>query len=220
MRREIHSFVIRKGKMSQGQKNAYKNWVDKWSIPCRQETWNPRKAFPGKKIFLEIGFGMGDATWQIAKDNPENIYIGLEVHKPGIGKLLSYIENEGLENLFIIEKDAMDVVEYMLPPKSVDGVHIFFPDPWPKKKHHKRRLIQEPFISQVLDRIRPEGYLYVVTDWKPYAEVILQVLEANGKAANAYKGYAEAQPWRPQTAFERKGLEKNHNVFEFYYNKL
>lgn len=219
-KREIHSFVIRKGKMSNGQKNAYNDYLKDWSIPYQPELWNPQKKFPDKKIVLEIGFGMGDATWQIAKDNPETIFLALEVHKPGIGKLLSHIHREDLKNLFIIEKDAMDVVEYMLPENCLHGVHIFFPDPWPKKKHHKRRLIQEPFISKVLDRILPEGYLYSVTDWKPYAESILEVLEANEKIGNAYRGYAEPQSWRPQTAFERKGLEKKHNVFEFYYNKL
>lgn len=219
MNREIRSFVMRAGKMSKGQRQAYEEYRQKWAIEYKEETLNLPALSDNRPVILEIGFGMGDATWQIAKANPDNFYLGAEVHRPGVGKLLARIESEGIENLRILEHDVKQVMDKMIPQNGLSGIHIFFPDPWPKKKHHKRRLIQNAFIKEVLDRILPGGYLYVVTDWQPYAEHILQVLENNQDLHNPYDGYAEPQSWRPETAFERKGLQKSHSIFEFYYIK-
>jgi len=219
MAREIQSFVLRKGKMSKGQKYAYQNYNEKWVIPFKEEILDFSSYFGDKKVTLEIGFGMGDATWQIARNNPERGFLGLEVHKPGVGKLLSHIESENLSNLYIIEYDAVKVINKMIPDKALQGVHIFFPDPWPKKKHHKRRIIQHNFVQQVLDRVASGGYLYIVTDWEPYAKHIKEVMK-NQTSINAdAKGVSEPQSWRPETAFERKGLAKDHRIFEFYYEK-
>jgi tRNA (guanine-N7-)-methyltransferase len=219
MHREIQSFVRRKGKMSTGQKRAYEQLKEEFCIPFEDKTLDLKKHFGTEEIVLEIGFGMGDATWHIAKSQPDRGFLAIEVHKPGVGKLLARIESEEIQNIHIVEYDAKKVVNHMLSFNDLAGVHIFFPDPWPKKKHHKRRIIQEPFLSEVLDRLKPKGYLYVVTDWEPYAVHIQEVLQANQSIRNVYDGYADSQTWRPETAFERKGLDKNHNIYEFYYLK-
>lgn len=219
MDREIQSFVIRKGKMSRGQKTAYHEYGKKWMIPFQDKELDIHRNFGTKPLVMEIGFGMGDATWQIARDNPDKMFLGVEVHKPGVGKLLAHIEQEKLENLRIIEYNVVKVLGKMLPDNCLEGVHIFFPDPWPKKKHHKRRLIQESFVKRVLDSLLKDGYLYVVTDWEPYAEHIRQVLDNTEGLRTPVNGEIGSLSWRPQTAFERKGLSKNHNIYEFYYIK-
>ena len=206
--------------MSPAQQQAYRELREKWSLPYEERLLDFHTLFPGKdKVVLEIGFGMGDATHQIAFENPDTAYIGVEVHKPGVGKLLDRIDKRELTNIRIIEHDACEVIREMIPPESLGGIHIFFPDPWPKKKHHKRRLIQEPFVTELSKRLAKGGYLYAATDWEEYAEQMLTVLSANSLLENGYEGFAAHQEWRPLTNFEQKGLKKSHDIHEVYFVK-
>ncbi|MDR2110764.1 MAG: tRNA (guanosine(46)-N7)-methyltransferase TrmB, partial [Spirochaetaceae bacterium] len=177
------------------------------------------KAFFGNEapVTVEIGFGMGLATALIAQENPGKNYLGIEVFRPGIGRLLWEIEKRRLDNIRIIEHDAVEVFEEMIPPACLEGVHIFFPDPWPKKRHHKRRLIKRPFTDLLARRLRPSGYLYKVTDWAEYGEWALEALSVTPGLVNPYGGFAPPQTWRPRTKFEAKGLQKNHEVRELLF---
>jgi tRNA (guanine-N7-)-methyltransferase len=213
--RQIKSYVLRAGRMTNAQKRAYEMLSPKYLIPFG--------AYFGS-IFsnnrpptLEIGFGMGVASALIAENNPDKNYIGVEVHRPGIGRLLWEIEKRGLSNIRIIEYDAVDVFENMIPPSCLEALHIFFPDPWPKKRHHKRRLVRRPFTGLLARSLMSGGYLYMVTDWENYGEEALGELCATPGLKNAYAGFAQPQPWRPRTKFEQKGLSKNHHVRELFF---
>jgi tRNA (guanine-N7-)-methyltransferase len=218
----IKSYVIRSGRMSDAQKRSYETLGPRFCIPFERGVPDYR-AFYGndRPLTVEIGFGMGIATAAIAEQNPGRNYLGLEVHKPGIGRLLWEIENRGLSNIRVIEHDAVEVLEEMIPPASVAAFHIFFPDPWPKKRHHKRRLITRPFTELLADRLAPGAYLYMVTDWADYGGWALAELSATAGLRNPYAGpaggFAPKQPWRPETKFERKGRDKNHEVRELYF---
>ena len=171
-------------------------------------------------VTVEIGFGMGAATAIIAQNNPEKNYLGLEVHRPGVGKLLNEIEEKNLSNLYIIEHDAIEVLENMIPDESVNAFHIFFPDPWPKKKHHKRRLVQRPRTDILAKKLALGGYLYMATDWEPYAEFALEELTLTQGLKNKYVGYAPHQEWRPETKFENKGLKAERKISELFFEKI
>lgn len=221
-RREIKTYVLRIGRMTDAQERAYKELSAKWCIQ-----FNENEKLDFKKIYgndnpvvIEIGFGMGDATWQIAKNNPDKNYLGIEVHRPGVGKLLNHIEAEGLTNLRIIEFDALEVLDKMVEDGGVDGFHIFFPDPWPKKKHHKRRMVQRPRTNLIAKKLKTGGYLYFVTDWYPYAEFALEELNLTEGLKNKYEGFAEKQPWRSQTKFERKGEAADRVITEIMFEKI
>jgi len=171
----------------------------------------------GAPVIAEIGFGMGAATAIIAGENPANNYLGIEVHRPGIGRLLWEIERRSLSNIRIVEHDAVEVFEKMIPPCSLEGIHLFFPDPWPKKRHHKRRLVQRPFTQTLAGRLKPRGYVYMVTDWEDYAQWALAELGATNGLVNTADGFAEPRAWRPRTKFEHKGLAKDHQVRELFF---
>jgi tRNA (guanine-N7-)-methyltransferase len=191
----------------------------------------PRSAFenPELPLILEIGFGMGEATAELADRQSRFNFLGVEVHRPGVGKLLLEIEKRELRNLRISTVDAVTIVRDQLADKSLAGVHIFFPDPWPKKRHHKRRLIQPEFLRLLSRRIAPGGYLYLVTDWEDYAEQMLEALKvafaagergtAGGGLINPYAGFAPHRPWRPTTSFERKAKAKGHSIYELFLIK-
>jgi len=170
-------------------------------------------------VIIEIGFGMGIATASIAEKNPGNNYFGIEVHRPGIGRLLWEIEKRNLKNIRIIEGDAAEILENRIGDTSVSAFHIFFPDPWPKKRHHKRRLIQRPFTDLLSAKLSPGGYLYMATDWADYADWALRELGATPGLVNSYGAFAARQTWRPETEFERKGLKKNHEIRELFFTK-
>jgi tRNA (guanine-N7-)-methyltransferase len=174
-------------------------------------------------VTVEIGFGMGIATAAIAEDNPDRNYLALEVHKPGIGRLLWEIESRGLQNIRIIEHDAVEVMEKIVPDSSLAALHIFFPDPWPKKRHHKRRLVTRPFTDLLARKLAAGAYFYMVTDWVDYAEWALTELSATPGLKNAYVdfagGFSSPRSWRPLTKFEQKGLAKKHEVRELYFEK-
>jgi tRNA (guanine-N7-)-methyltransferase len=168
---------------------------------------------------LEIGFGMGQATAHIAALRPDTLVIGCEVHEPGVGALLKLVGEQGLDNVRIIQHDAVEVLRHMVAPATLHGVHIFFPDPWHKKRHHKRRLIQPPFVRLLAERLAPGGYLHCATDWQPYAEQMLAVLRAEPLLANTADAYAPRPDYRPETKFERRGLRLGHGVWDLVFQK-
>jgi tRNA (guanine-N7-)-methyltransferase len=217
----LKSYVIRKGHFTDAQKKAYDSLSEKFMIPFADNMLNYSDIFGNSAgVTLEIGFGSGFATAEIAQANPEKNYLGVEVHRPGIGKLLWEIEKRSLENIRIIEYDAAAVTEKMIPANSLDAVHIFFPDPWPKKRHHKRRLIQSPFTDSLACRLKPGGYLYMVTDWEDYAAFALASLASCPSLKNAYEDFAAGQDWRPKTKFEQKGLAKDHKIRELFFIRV
>ena len=218
-RRRIRSFVTRATRMSQGQQKAYDKWADTYCLPFRKETLRLEEVFPEGPLVLEIGFGMGTATAAMADRNREVNYLGIEVHRPGVGKLLSEIERLNLSNIRIINFDAVSVLEEMIPDEVFSGVHIFFPDPWHKKKHHKRRLIQDDFIRLLLPKVKPGGYIYCVTDWEEYGEQMVRVLSGFSGLEPGPEGGSVSPVWRPETKFERKGISKNHSIKEVYFIK-
>ncbi len=216
----IKSYVLRTGRMSKHQKTALELYSDKYCVPFDKGILDFEGLFNNlNPVVLEIGFGMGHATVKIAEKNPDINYIGIEVHTPGIGKVLSEIESRKLKNLKLIQNDAVQIVRFMIKDSSLSGVHVFFPDPWPKKKHHKRRLIQELFIKELLGKLKENGYIYIVTDWEDYAEYILTVLKKFKELNNPYTNFADKSDWRPNTSFEKKGLAKNHIIREIWFEK-
>lgn len=216
----IRSFVLRSGRMSNRQKYAYEHYRDRFSIPYtgEQRDLNARFDRPGD-LFVEVGFGAGEALLAAAEKHREMNFVGIEVYKAGIGRVLSEISNRKLENVRIIEYDAFMVFDRMVPPETLKGIHIFFPDPWPKKRHHKRRLIQPAFSAKAAGALRSGGYLCLATDWKNYAEHCLHIFLHTPGLKNRYEKYAPAQEWRTRTRFEEKGLEKKHRIYELIFEK-
>jgi tRNA (guanine-N7-)-methyltransferase len=211
--------------MTKAQASAYERLSDRFCIPFSETPLSPeslRSRFddPDRPLVLEIGFGMGRTTARLAEQWQSTNFLGVEVHRPGVGKLLHEIERRDLHNIRIVQHDAVDVLQQMLPQPMFDGIHIFFPDPWPKKRHHKRRLIRPGITELLRERLVPGGYLYVTTDWKGYAEQILAVLDATPGMHNPHEGFAPRQQWRPQTAFEQKGLAKEHTIYEVYLTRV
>ncbi|MCL2800717.1 MAG: tRNA (guanosine(46)-N7)-methyltransferase TrmB [Treponema sp.] len=218
------SYVIRKGRFTDAQKKAYESLSEKYLIPYKEEELDFESVYndnlKNKNVTLEIGFGSGLATAEIAQANPDKNYLGIEVHKPGIGRLLWEIEKRGLINIRIIEHDAVFVLDKMIPRGSLEAIHIFFPDPWPKKRHHKRRLVKRPFTQTLAQKLKKDGYIYMVTDWEEYALYALEELENTAEIKNYYNGFAESIDWRPKTRFENKGLLKKHVIRELYFKKI
>jgi tRNA (guanine-N7-)-methyltransferase len=216
----IKSYVLRAGRMSDAQRRSYETLGAGFCVPFGQEPLDFSRLFASENpVIAEIGFGMGIATARIAQENPARNYLGIEVHRPGIGRLLWEIEKRGLSNIRIIEYDAVEVLGNMVPDGSLEAFHIFFPDPWPKKRHHKRRLITRPFTELLAKKLRKGGYVYMVTDWAEYGDWALAELSATEGLGNSYDGFAPAQAWRPETKFERKGLDKQHEVRELFFVK-
>ncbi|MDR2792189.1 MAG: tRNA (guanosine(46)-N7)-methyltransferase TrmB [Treponema sp.] len=215
------SYVLRAGRMTDAQRRSYERLFPYYSIPFEEKSLDFSLIFGSNNAtIIEVGFGMGVATARIAEENPHINYLGVEVHRPGIGKLLWEIERRHLSNIRIIEHDAVEVLAAMVPAASVDGFHFFFPDPWHKKRHHKRRLIQKPFTSELAAKLKPGGYVYMVTDWAEYGEWALAELSATPALINAYpSGFAEPQSWRPKTKFEEKGLLQNREIRELFFRR-
>lgn len=222
--RTIRSFVLRTGRTTAGQAKAFADAGPKFLLPYSAAPLNVEAAFGrAAPTILEIGFGMGEATAQIAALLPEKNFLCCEVHTPGVGALLKRITEQGLENIRILQHDAVQVLDHMLAPASLDGVHIFFPDPWHKKKHNKRRLIQGPLVSKLVSRLKPGGYLHCATDWQPYAEQILEVLKAEPllkNTANSADGYAPKPDYRPLTKFENRGIKLGHGVWDVVFVRV
>lgn len=218
--RTVKTYVLRAGRMTAAQQRDYAELSQRWCIPYEDKQLNLVDVFGNANpVIIEIGFGMGAATIEIAEKNPDINYLGIEVHTPGVGRVLGEIKNRGLKNLFVIEHDALDVLENMISDNCVSGFHVFFPDPWPKKKHHKRRMMQRPRTDLFTRKLASGGYIYFVTDWEPYAEFALEELSLTEGLENKYEGYAQPQPWRPQTKFERKGLNADRKINEIFFVK-
>lgn len=219
-RRAIRSFVLRAGRMGTGQQRALEELGPRFVLPFQATPIDPEAIF-GRlaPLVLEIGFGMGAATAQIAAERPETDFLGVEVHTPGVGALLKRIGESGLTNLRIVQHDAVQVLEQMIAPASLAGVHVFFPDPWHKKKHHKRRLIQPPLVALLASRLAPGGVLHCATDWQPYAEQMLEVLSAEPLLRNTAEGYAPRPGYRPLTKFEARGLKLGHGVWDLVFTR-
>jgi tRNA (guanine-N7-)-methyltransferase len=219
--RRIRSFVTRMGRLSDGQARALDTLGPRYCIPYQKAVLDLEQAFGrAAPTILEIGTGMGETTAHIAALMPEMNFVGVEVHTPGIGSLLKLIDERGLTNLRLIQHDAVEVVTHMLRPASLAGAHIFFPDPWHKARHHKRRLIQAPFVELLASRIAPGGYLHCATDWEDYADQMLEVLSASPSLINTVSAYAERPSYRPITKFEQRGLRLGHGVWDLVFRRL
>ncbi|WP_310461968.1 tRNA (guanosine(46)-N7)-methyltransferase TrmB [Sphaerotilus sp.] len=218
--RAIRSFVVRAGRMGTGQMRALEELGPRYVLPWSDQLLDPQAAWGRTApLVLEIGFGMGGATAEIAARQPEVDFLGVEVHTPGVGALLKLIDERGLGNLRIVQHDAVEVLDRMIAPASLAGVHIFFPDPWHKKKHNKRRLIQPEFVARLITRLAPGGYLHCATDWQPYAEQMLNVLSAEPGLENTAEGYAPRPDYRPLTKFEHRGLKLGHGVWDLVFQR-
>ena len=218
--RSIRSFVVRAGRMGPGQVRAIAEWGPRFVLPYSAARVDFDVCF-GRTAprVLEIGFGMGDATATIAQALPGTDFIGVEVHTPGVGALLKQIGERGLTNLRIVQHDAVEVLDHMIAPASLAGVHVFFPDPWHKLKHNKRRLIQADFVKRLVTRIAAGGYLHCATDWQPYADQMLEVLSAEPALRNSAEGFAPKPDYRPLTKFENRGLKLGHGVWDVVFDK-
>jgi tRNA (guanine-N7-)-methyltransferase len=218
--RTIRTYVMRAGRTTEGQARALADLGPRFVLPYKAETLDYAATFGNQApVVLEIGFGMGDATAKIAQTLADTNFIGCEVHEPGVGALLKHIGDMGLSNVRIIRHDAVQVLEHMIPPASLAGVHIFFPDPWHKTRHNKRRLIQAPLVAHLTSRLAPGGYLHCATDWEPYAQQMLEVLGAEPGLINTAEGYAEKPTYRPLTKFENRGIRLGHGVWDLVFRK-
>ena len=240
----IRSFVRRAGRTTVGQTRALHELGPRFLVPYRDGLDTLAGIYPqladgggetpaARPLVLEIGFGMGEASAQIAATLPGTDFLCCEVHEPGVGALLKRIGEQNLTNIRILAHDAVEVLDHMLPPwdaaqprRGLDGVHIFFPDPWHKKRHHKRRLIQGPLIHRLAERLKPGGYLHCATDWQPYAQQILQVLSAEERLVNRQRdshpelqGYAPRPAYRPLTKFEQRGVRLGHGVWDIVFHR-
>ena len=219
--RGIRSFVLRQGRVSNAQRRAHDTLLPIFGVPFAPTVLDLETIFgrAAPKI-LEIGFGMGETTASIAAAHPDNDYLAIEVHTPGVGSLLKLIGEQQLSNIRIVQHDAIEVLQHMLAPESLAGVQIFFPDPWPKKRHHKRRLVQPPLLALLASRMAGGATLHLATDWQEYAEQMLQVLNAEPSLANTAPGFAPRPESRPQTKFEARGLRLGHKVWDLVFRKL
>ena len=214
----IKSFVRRAGRTTTGQAKAFEDLGPRFVLPYAAAPLDAAAAFGrSAPLVLEIGFGMGEATAHIARVRPDDNFLCCEVHEPGVGALLKRIGEQGLTNIRIVQHDAVEVIDSMLPSACLDGIHIFFPDPWHKKKHNKRRLIQAPLVAKLAERLKPGGYLHCATDWQPYADQMLQVLGAELMLANTAEGFALQPDYRPLTKFENRGMRLGHGVWDVVF---
>ena len=221
--RVIKTYVLRAGRMGPGQTRAFEQFGAKFLLPFKSERLDLDTSFARQApLILEIGFGMGDATAKIAQARVGDNFLCCEVHAPGVGALLKRCGEEDIGNIRIVQHDAIEVMDFMLGKNSLDGVHIFFPDPWHKSRHHKRRLIQSPFVNRLALHIKQGGYLHLATDWEPYAQQMLQVLSAEPLIKNTAtdpSGFAEKPSYRPLTKFENRGLKLGHGVWDLVFEK-
>jgi tRNA (guanine-N7-)-methyltransferase len=218
----IRSFVLRAGRMTESQQRG---WDEGWSrfglkSDDGQLDWSQAFVQPGRQV-VEIGFGMGDSLLQMAQLDPATNFVGIEVHRPGVGKLLNGAQQQGVCNLRVYAEDAVDVLERSIAADSLDALHIYFPDPWHKKRHNKRRLIQPDFVASIIPKIKPSGLLHLATDWAPYAEQMLEVLEAAEGLENTAPdgGYVARPAWRPLTKFEQRGQRLGHGVWDLLFRR-
>ncbi len=217
----IRSFVRRTGRVTTGQAKAFEDLGPRYLLNYQNAPLDAQAAFGRTApLILEIGFGMGEATAHIARVRPDDNFLCCEVHEPGVGALLKRIGEHDITNIRILQHDAVEVLEQMLPEGCLDGIHIFFPDPWHKKKHNKRRLIQSAFVAKLTARLKVGGYIHCATDWQPYAEQMLEVLDAEPLLRNTAEGYAPQPDYRPLTKFENRGLRLGHGVWDVVFHRV
>ena len=211
----VRSYSIRGSRITVAQRQAKTALQMVHGIEFKQEIIDLKAIFPkANKVIMEIGFGMGEATAIIAKNHPDNAYIAVDVHPPGIGKLLSRIDEDKLSNVKVIEDDVHVVLEHMIADHALDGIHLYFPDPWPKKKHNKRRIVNEGFLKLIHPKLKKGGFIHIATDWVPYAISIQEVFSNSDLFAG---GVIPKPEWRPVTRFEDQGIDKDHAVNDMYY---
>ncbi|HEY6898837.1 MAG TPA: tRNA (guanosine(46)-N7)-methyltransferase TrmB [Rhodocyclaceae bacterium] len=216
----IRSFVLRQGRVSNAQQRYYDDGLPRWGIPYAAATLDYAAVFGrSAPTIMEIGCGMGETTATIAAAKPENNFIGIEVHTPGVGSLLKEIAVRELANLRVIQHDAVEIVRDMIAPGSLAGIHVFFPDPWPKKRHHKRRLLQPPFVHELALRLAPGGYIHCATDWEEYGQQMLEVLSGEALLENTAAQFAPRPDYRPLTKFEQRGLRLGHGVWDVVFRR-
>jgi tRNA (guanine-N7-)-methyltransferase len=204
--------------MSPAQQRALDELFPRYGVPFACAALDFERAFGRRApVILEIGFGMGETTAAIAEAHPQHDFLGVEVHAPGVGALLKEVVARGLANVRVVRHDAVDVVTRMIPENALAGVHVYFPDPWPKKRHHKRRLLQPSFVHLLATRIAPGGYVHAATDWEEYAQEILATFSAESLLANSADGFAPRPAWRPQTKFETRGMKLGHGVWDLLF---
>lgn len=222
LHRRIRSFVLRQGRLTKGQERALETGWPVFGIDYAPQVLDLAQTFQREHSpkILEIGFGMGESTAKIAQTLPERDFLAVEVHTPGVGSLLKLIQEQAIGNIRIVQHDAVEVLQNMVPEHSLDGVHIFFPDPWHKKRHHKRRLIQAEFVKLLCSRLKVGAYIHVATDWQEYAEWVLEVLRAEPLLENTATDYAEKPNYRPLTKFENRGIKLGHGVWDLIFRRV
>jgi tRNA (guanine-N7-)-methyltransferase len=219
---KIRSFIRRQGRITMAQQQALENYSDKYCL-------DPRLDYDLKEVFqrnaplcIEIGFGNGDSLAQIATANPDKDYIGIEVHRPGVGHLMLQLEQNGINNVRIYCHDAIEILEQRIFDNSLDAVHLFFPDPWPKKKHHKRRIVRPSFVELLIRKLKPGGYFHAATDWENYAIAMLNILSASPAMMNTSHSneYCDRPDYRLLTKFEKRGISLGHSVWDLIFRKV
>jgi tRNA (guanine-N7-)-methyltransferase len=221
-RRPIRSYILRQGRITAAQTKAIQENLKKHAIVFENQPINFNDVFQNGsgELVLEIGFGMGTSTAEIAKSNPKKNYIAIEVHSPGVGNLLKLIQENDISNLKIIQHDAVEVLNTMIKNDSLDGIHIFFPDPWPKKRHHKRRLIQDSFLKLMAQKIKQSGYLHIATDWEDYALWIIDLLDKETLLQKTSEDFFRKPDYRPLTKYENRGIKLGYKVWDMIYRRL
>ena len=217
--RTIKSYALRSNRLDDEQRRIVLDNYERYCVTFQDGPADPAGFFtdPSKPVIVEIGFGMGTSTQVIARERDQFNYLCLEVYLVGFVKLLRDISRLGLDNIRLMRFNAVDVLERMIPDSSIAGFHIFFPDPWPKKRHHKRRLIQPDFVHLLASKLKKDGYIYCVTDWEEYAQWMLEVLSGEALLVNPYDGFCPPVAWRPMTKFEKKGLDKDYRINELWF---
>ena len=214
-KRPVRSYILRQGRLTKYQESGIKKFAPKYTIPFQKMPLNFDQVFHKKnKIILEIGFGMGDTTFKIAQEKLDSNFLAVEVHSPGVGSLLNKINLSQLENLKIIQHDAIEVMNEMIPNRSLDGIHIFFPDPWPKKKHHKRRLLKNSFLKLMEIKLSQLGYIHIATDWEAYALEIITLVGESKSYKMSKRDLNKKPQSRPLTKYENRGLRLGHQVWD------
>ena len=214
-KRPVRSYILRQGRLTKHQERGIKNFSSKYAIPFQKSFLNFDQVFPKRnKVILEIGFGMGDSTFEIAQVMNDFNFLAVEVHSPGVGSLLNKINLRQIENLKIIQHDGIEVLNEMIPRRSLDGVHIFFPDPWPKKKHHKRRLLKKSFLELIEPKLSLSGYIHIATDWEPYAIEIIDLVKQSQLYKMSNRNFNKKPQARPFTKYEKRWLRLGHQVWD------
>jgi tRNA (guanine-N7-)-methyltransferase len=221
-RRPIRSYILRQGRITKAQTNAIQESFQKHAVIFENKLIDFNGVFENKSrdLILEIGFGMGTSTAEIARSNLNKNYVAIEVHSPGVGNLLKLIQENNISNLKIIQHDAVEVLNSMIKDDSLDGIHIFFPDPWPKKRHHKRRLIQSNLLKLIAQKIKKSGYLHIATDWEDYAFWIIDLLDKEDLLQKISDDFFKKPDYRPLTKYENRGIKLGYKVWDMIYRRI